>query len=284
MQQPGDYERTSPLADLKRLLASGIRISLIYGDSDYLCNWLSGNAVSLALASQAPAPYPTSFPAAGFADVIVNSSYVGGAVRQFGNLSFVRVYDSGHLVPAYQPETAFTIFTQSHYRKRPGHGKNIDLDSFGTTGPGTASYQNKVPPMPDNTCYVRAINKTCTSKQITMLQNGEGAIINGVLYDKGNRLDSSGPSDITTTRSIRDCDLWWSGDRGRKHLDDCYGRLCGYWETAYQRWCWPFGRLQTFNYIGTGGMVDIHLSQLIEHIMEHWTKRVVIWILMSVVS
>jgi carboxypeptidase C (cathepsin A) len=207
----GDYERTSPITDLTNLLASGIRISLIYGDSDYLCNWPSGNAVSLALASQAPSPYPTAFPAAGFADVIVNSSYVGGAVRQFGNLSFVRVYDSGHLVPAYQPETAFTLFTRVITGKDLATGKNINLDLFGTTGPGTASYQNQVPPMPDNTCYVRAINKTCTSKQINMLQNGEGVIINGVLYDKES--DWTSPALVTSTPPVQSGTATFGGPR-----------------------------------------------------------------------
>ena len=36
------------------------------------------------------------FRAAGYQDIQVNSSYVGGQVRQHGNFSFSRVYEAGH--------------------------------------------------------------------------------------------------------------------------------------------------------------------------------------------
>lgn len=97
------------LPDLAALLAMNVRVALIYGDADYICNWFGGEAVSLALAQIGPTPYPVYFPGAGYAELVVNSTYVGGEVRQFGNLSFTRVYDAGHQVPAYQPETAFQV-------------------------------------------------------------------------------------------------------------------------------------------------------------------------------
>jgi len=56
--------------------------------------------------------YPESdaFRAAGYQDIKVSDSNIGGQVRQHGNFSFSRVYNAGHLVPAYQPEATYRIF------------------------------------------------------------------------------------------------------------------------------------------------------------------------------
>ena len=56
--------------------------------------------------------YPDSEPfrAAGYQGIGVNDSYSCGEVRQYGNFSFSRIYDAGHLVPAYQPECAYRVF------------------------------------------------------------------------------------------------------------------------------------------------------------------------------
>ncbi|KAI4264676.1 MAG: hypothetical protein L6R35_007288, partial [Caloplaca aegaea] len=108
--QTGDYVRGNQISQLAYLLFLGVWVALVYGDRDYICNWLGGEAVSFSIATQSPAYAP--FYSAGYADIVVNSSYVGGAVRQYGNLSFSRIYNAGHLIPAYQPETAFTVFTR----------------------------------------------------------------------------------------------------------------------------------------------------------------------------
>ena len=84
-------------------MKAGVRIGFIYGDRDYICNWLGGEAISLAVAAETSAAYASLFPAAGYAPIIVNTTYIGGVVRQYGNLSFSRIYDAGHSVPAYQP-------------------------------------------------------------------------------------------------------------------------------------------------------------------------------------
>lgn len=65
---------------------------MVYGDRDYQCNWFGGEAVSLAINSTSAG----GFASAGYADVQTNASYVGGLVRQHGNLSFTRVYQAGH--------------------------------------------------------------------------------------------------------------------------------------------------------------------------------------------
>ncbi|OCK79900.1 carboxypeptidase S1 [Lepidopterella palustris CBS 459.81] len=178
--QTGDLFRGTQLASLANLLSLGVRVAFIYGDADYICNWEGGEAVSLALAAQSPT-YTTAFPAAGYADIIVNSSYVGGAVRQFGNLSFSRIYDSGHFVPAYQPETAFTVFTRIIQGTDVGTGEPISLSTFATKGPQNATHTNKVPTQAPNVCWIRALS-SCSSSQVKQLSAGQGVVINGVWY------------------------------------------------------------------------------------------------------
>ena len=178
----GDIVRGTQIASLGHLLALGVRVALLYGDADYICNWYGGEAVSLALAALVP-NYASAFPAAGYADIIVNSSYVGGAVRQFGNLSFSRIYDSGHLVPAYQPETAFTVFTRIIEGTDLGTGEPVSLEFFATKGPQYSNHTNKAPSEPESTCWIRDINDTCTQNQINSIMNFKGVVIDGVWYE-----------------------------------------------------------------------------------------------------
>lgn len=80
------------LAHLGELLDDGVKVALMYGDKDYQCNWYGGEALSLAIDSDTQ----SSFSEAGYADIQTNASYVGGKVRQHGNLTFSRVFDAGH--------------------------------------------------------------------------------------------------------------------------------------------------------------------------------------------
>jgi carboxypeptidase C (cathepsin A) len=80
------------LKKLGRLIDRGVKVALFYGDADYQCNWLGGEAISLALESKL-AP---KFKKAGYANIQTNSSYVGGLVRQHDKLSFARVFAAGH--------------------------------------------------------------------------------------------------------------------------------------------------------------------------------------------
>ncbi|KAN0098554.1 alpha/beta-hydrolase [Hyaloscypha variabilis] len=192
----GDYERLAPIPDIAALVRAGIRVGLIYGDRDYICNWLGGEAISLAVAAETSAAYASSFPAAGYAPIIVNTSYIGGVVRQYGNLSFSRIYDAGHSVPAYQPETAFQVFARIMTGTSLSTGAAVDLSSYDTTGPLDSTYTNSAPASPSPTCWLRNIPDTCNNDQRNMVINNEGVIINGVLYDA-----SSDWSSATSTAS-----------------------------------------------------------------------------------
>jgi carboxypeptidase C (cathepsin A) len=178
----GDHLRGTQLPALGRLLDRGIRVALIYGDADFICNWLGGEAISLSLATMLPF-YSIPFPYAGYAQIVVNNSYVGGAVRQFGNLSFSRIYDAGHLVPAYQPETAFTVFTRIIQGTAISTGERIDLGTYTTNGTQFSTKSNKAGTSKDPVCWIRQMMQTCTPEQRTAILAGKGMVMGGVWYE-----------------------------------------------------------------------------------------------------
>jgi carboxypeptidase C (cathepsin A) len=192
----GDYERQALVPNIAALLTSGIRVGFMYGDRDYICNWLGGEAISLAVAAEAAGSYASLFPAAGYAPIITNTSYIGGVVRQYGNLSFSRIYDAGHSVPAYQPETAFEVFARIMMGTSISTGAVVDLSVYNTTGPLNASHTTTLPNSPAPTCWLRNIPETCSDDQKNMIVAGQGVIIDGVLYDAAS--DYSGPATTST--------------------------------------------------------------------------------------
>lgn len=199
--QTGDYERGDQIGQMAYLLSLGVRVALIYGDRDYLCNWLGGEAVSFSIAAQSPAY--SSFYSAGYADIVVNSTYVGGAVRQYGNLSFSRIYGAGHLIPAYQPETAFTVFTRIIMGSDISLGNPVDLSKFASNGSANATFTNSAPPASQPACYVRNIDLSCTNDQKNLIRKGGGNVINGVLYNN--------PSDWKAPASSLAMDVGYPG-------------------------------------------------------------------------
>jgi carboxypeptidase C (cathepsin A) len=177
----GDINRDDPLPALSSLLKMNVRVALLYGDADYICNWMGGEAVAAALASSIES-YSTNYPATGYAEIVVNSSYVGGVVRQYGNLTFARIYDAGHQVPAYQPETAFTIFTRIIKGTSIATGEEVDQSSFKTLGPFQSLKNNKGISTPGPVCWIRAVNTTCSVQQISDILAGKGVVLNGVWF------------------------------------------------------------------------------------------------------
>lgn len=196
----GDYARNGILEDLVDLLNSGVKVALIYGDRDYICNWLGGEEVSFAIAGAAGPSYLPWY-SAGYAPIVANASYVGGVVRQFGNLSFSRIYDAGHLVPAYQPETMFTVFARIIAGTDIGTGNLVDSVTFASTGDTNSTHTNSAPAMAAPTCYLRAMNATCQTDQKNAIANNAGAIINGVLYDHPTDWHPPG-ADATTMAGV----------------------------------------------------------------------------------
>ncbi|KAJ5381249.1 Carboxypeptidase S1 [Penicillium cataractarum] len=184
-QSTGDYARADVhgyLDDIAYVLDSGIKVALVYGDRDYACDWIGGEDVSLSI-QHAEAD---AFRAAGYAPLRTNSSYVGGQVRQHGNFSFTRVYEAGHEVPAYQPQTAYEIFHRALFNRDLATGK-VDTAknrSYSTKGPAsTWQFKNQVPESPAPECYILALEATCTEDQIASVVNGTAVIKDYVLVE-----------------------------------------------------------------------------------------------------
>jgi carboxypeptidase C (cathepsin A) len=94
-------ERGKILPKISYILEEGIKVALVYGDRDYACNWIGGERTSLAI------EYTDSeeFRSAGYIPVWLDDFSIAGQVRQYGNLSFTRVYQAGHMGKSCIPLT-----------------------------------------------------------------------------------------------------------------------------------------------------------------------------------
>ncbi|KAI9839537.1 MAG: hypothetical protein M1819_002163 [Sarea resinae] len=153
-QNTGDFVYPNFIDDLEYLLSAGLRVNLYYGDADYICNWLGGQAVSLAVNYT----HAGQFRAADYVPLTVEGeSY--GEVRQAGNFSFVRVFESGHLVPAYQPVAALAMFARVIHDVDVATGYVPLTAAYNTTG-GTANATHTESTPPSATATAAAASWT----------------------------------------------------------------------------------------------------------------------------
>jgi hypothetical protein len=102
-------------------------------------------------------------------------------VRQFGNLSFSHIFDAGHLVPMYQPETAFTVFTRVIKGVDVSMGRNVDLSTYVTEGVEDSSVRrNEAGGGEAAVCWIRDVQGTCSETERMGIEKGEGDVRNGV--------------------------------------------------------------------------------------------------------
>ena len=92
LYQSGDPVRTKGLESVEYLLDMGTKVVMMYGDLDYRCPWIGAEKLSLA----AQWDGADEFRMAGYEYVHTNHTYNGGVVRQYGNLSFTRIFEAGH--------------------------------------------------------------------------------------------------------------------------------------------------------------------------------------------
>ncbi|RYP76015.1 hypothetical protein DL771_002087 [Monosporascus sp. 5C6A] len=202
----GDYPRPGWLEDLAFLLDNGVKVHLMYGDRDFACNWIGGEAVSLAINHTGAA----AFAAAGYTDIVVNDTYVGGQVRQHGNLSYSRVYQAGHEIPSYQPETAYRMFMRALFNRDIATGE-VDTardPDYATEGPpDTWGVLSEDPPDPLGFCYIRDLGSMCTEDQVRSVLDGEATIVHGIVIDRNSTrlfpglLEEGGGGNSTATPS-----------------------------------------------------------------------------------
>ena len=86
-------------------LNAGIRVLIYAGDQDYICNWLGNQAWTLAL----DWPHKADFNAAPVTNFTAGGTSNVGELRTSNGLSFLRVFDAGHMVPRDQPENSLNM-------------------------------------------------------------------------------------------------------------------------------------------------------------------------------
>ncbi|KAJ5392332.1 Peptidase S10 serine carboxypeptidase [Penicillium cosmopolitanum] len=145
-QQTGDFVWPNFIEDLEDILSRPVRVALIYGDADYICNWFGGEAVSLATNYT----HSKQFRAAGYAPFLVDGKEYG-ETREYGNFSFTRVYEAGHEVPYYQPEASLQLFNRTLNGWELPKGEKKVKPDFGSSGPKSATHTQASVALPTST-------------------------------------------------------------------------------------------------------------------------------------
>lgn len=142
-QRTGDFVWPNFIEDLEEILDYGVRVALIYGDADYICNWFGGEAVSVSV------NYTNSeeFRAAGYTPFVVDGVEYG-EVREYGNFSFTRIYEAGHEIPYYQPEASLAIFERILNHIIIADGSKVVTGDYGTNGTANATHTESFVPLP----------------------------------------------------------------------------------------------------------------------------------------
>jgi hypothetical protein len=110
-------------------------------------------------------------------------------VRQHGNLSFSRVYQAGHEVPAYQPATAYEIFTRALFNKDIATGLEStgEGSNYSSQGPSdTLQFRSEQFEQPLQFCYTLDPGSTCTEEQIGALLNGSATVCSWIVKDQNS--------------------------------------------------------------------------------------------------
>ncbi|PLN82910.1 carboxypeptidase 2 [Aspergillus taichungensis] len=145
-QQTGDFVWPNFIDDLEDLLRLPVRIALIYGDADYICNWFGGEAVSLAMNYS----HSADFRKAGYAPLLVDGVEFG-QTREYGNFSFTRVYQAGHEVPYYQPAASLQLFNRTLFGWDIAKGTTPIWAGYKTNGTARATHTESFVPLPPPT-------------------------------------------------------------------------------------------------------------------------------------
>lgn len=110
----GDNAQPSQL-QVAELLNDGIRVLVYNGDADLMCNWQSSHAWTRALNWNGAEGFNAAKERHFFAE---DANMAGaepvdaGIVRSFGNFTFLRVFNAGHMVPKNQPAAALDMLNK----------------------------------------------------------------------------------------------------------------------------------------------------------------------------
>lgn len=86
------------------MLEAGLRVMVYAGEDDYICNWLGNRRWVRAMEWSGQEAFNATMPVP-----FVVDGATGGDVIESGRLSFVKMSESGHMVPMDQPKNAVTM-------------------------------------------------------------------------------------------------------------------------------------------------------------------------------
>ncbi|KAF1911046.1 carboxypeptidase S1 [Ampelomyces quisqualis] len=131
----GDDDRESGTIEAcQKLLDAGVQVMLYYGDADYNCNWMGGLSVADEINAE-------GYNDAGFTNITTSDNIVHGQVKQSSLFSFLRIYESGHEVPFYQPLASLEIFHRALKQLDIASGKEKITRAYKTAGTPTSTYR-----------------------------------------------------------------------------------------------------------------------------------------------
>ncbi|KAF2099509.1 alpha/beta-hydrolase [Rhizodiscina lignyota] len=131
----GDDDRVlSIIDDMRKLVEADLNVVMYFGDADYICNWIGGYAVANEIAVP-------GFESAGFVNVSTSDGVVHGQVKSVGKFSFLRVFESGHEVPFYQPVIALAMIERTTKGLDIATGKVKTGPGYKTKGPRDSTYR-----------------------------------------------------------------------------------------------------------------------------------------------
>ncbi|KAK8026322.1 serine carboxypeptidase [Apiospora marii] len=135
----GDDARDVHVADeLRFLLDRNVTVALYAGDADFNSNWLGVEAFAEELL-RAPS---YGYAQAGYTDLRTSDGVAHGQTKQAGRFSFTRVYESGHMVPFYQPLAALELFGRAIGGRDVATGKTAVSAQYRTKGTPKSTYRN----------------------------------------------------------------------------------------------------------------------------------------------
>jgi cathepsin A (carboxypeptidase C) len=102
----GDWIKNMQSATVN-LLENKIKVLVYSGDKDFICNWRGGEAWTHNLEWEGA----EEFKSIEYNKWNVNDN-ASGEFKNVGNLTFLRVYEAGHMVPMDQPEIALEMLNQ----------------------------------------------------------------------------------------------------------------------------------------------------------------------------
>lgn len=129
-----DAREVNTIKDIQFLLDRNMTVTIYAGDADFDCNWIGGEAVAEEVMG-------VRFDEAGYVDLQTADGIVHGQVKQAGRFSFTRVYESGHMVPFYQPLAARTIFERAINAVDIQSGSFVADNNYTTTGSKKSTYR-----------------------------------------------------------------------------------------------------------------------------------------------